>query len=36
MENKNKKQTKIQKIKKENNNLALPNYETLKDELSKF
>jgi len=34
MENQNKKQTKIQKIKKENNNLNLLNYEPLKDELS--
>ncbi len=36
MENKNKKQTKIQKIKKENNSLSLPNYEPLRDELSKI
>ena len=36
MENNNKKQTKIQKIKKENNSLALPNYEPLRDELSKI
>ena len=36
MENKNKKQTKIQKIKKENNSLNLPNYEPLRDELSKI
>ena len=36
MENKNKKQTKIQKIKKENTSLRLPNYEPLRDELSKI
>ena len=36
MENKNKKQTKIQKIKKENTSLSLPNYEPLRDELSKI
>jgi integrase len=36
MENKNKKQTKIQKIKKDNNSLSLPNYEPLRDELSKI
>jgi len=34
MENQNKKQIKIQKIKQENNNLNLLNYEPLKDELS--
>jgi len=36
MENKNKKQTKIQKFKKENNSLSLPNYELLRDELFKI
>ena len=36
MENKNKKQTKIQKIKKENTSLSLPNYEPLRDKLSKI
>ena len=36
MENKNKKQTKIQKVKKDNNSLSLPNYEPLRNELSRI
>jgi hypothetical protein len=36
MENKNKKQTKNQKIKKDSNSLSLPNYEPLRNELSRI